>query len=83
MEANMQNEMFEQWQQVRNELERSRKEASEGRQKAEKELFEASKMVWCLLSPYPSHHEEFMLNLLILVPLGLKIRRILKDAQMC
>ncbi|EEC85093.1 hypothetical protein OsI_32462 [Oryza sativa Indica Group] len=44
VEANMQNEMFEQWQQVRNELERSRKEASEGRQKAEKELFEASKM---------------------------------------
>uniref|UniRef100_A0A0E0C6R3 RING-type E3 ubiquitin transferase n=1 Tax=Oryza meridionalis TaxID=40149 RepID=A0A0E0C6R3_9ORYZ len=44
VEANVQNEMFEQWQQVRNELERSRKEASEGRQKAEKELFEASKM---------------------------------------
>uniref|UniRef100_A0A0E0M4R4 RING-type E3 ubiquitin transferase n=1 Tax=Oryza punctata TaxID=4537 RepID=A0A0E0M4R4_ORYPU len=44
VEANIQNEMFEQWQQVRDELERSRKEASEGRQKAERELFEASKM---------------------------------------
>ncbi|KAF0911514.1 hypothetical protein E2562_011150 [Oryza meyeriana var. granulata] len=44
VEANIQNDMFEQWQQVRNELERSRKEATEGRQRAERELFEASKM---------------------------------------
>jgi hypothetical protein len=41
----MQNEVFEQLQQVRNELERSRKEASEGRQKAERDLFEASRKV--------------------------------------
>lgn len=46
----MQNEVFEQLQQVRIELERSRKEASEGRQKAERELFEASRMVWLFLS---------------------------------
>ncbi|TVU10589.1 hypothetical protein EJB05_44131 [Eragrostis curvula] len=44
VETGMHNEAFEQLQQVRNELERSRKEASEGRQKAEKELFEASMM---------------------------------------
>ncbi|XP_006661001.1 U-box domain-containing protein 33-like [Oryza brachyantha] len=44
VEANRQNEMFEKWQQDRNELERSRKEALEGRQKAERDLFEASKM---------------------------------------
>ncbi|GJN34705.1 hypothetical protein PR202_gb23393 [Eleusine coracana subsp. coracana] len=40
----MHNEVYEQLQQVHNELERSRKEASEGRQKAERELFEASMM---------------------------------------
>lgn len=45
----MQNEVFEQLQQVRNELEHSRKEASEGRQKAERDLFEASRMVLLLL----------------------------------
>ncbi|XP_062199361.1 U-box domain-containing protein 33-like [Phragmites australis] len=44
VETSMHNEAFEQLQQVRNELERSRKEASEGRQKAERELFEASRM---------------------------------------
>ncbi|PUZ69636.1 hypothetical protein GQ55_2G126500 [Panicum hallii var. hallii] len=44
VETGMQNEVFEQLQQVRNELERSRKEASEGRQKAERDLFEASRM---------------------------------------
>ncbi|KAF8675247.1 hypothetical protein HU200_047920 [Digitaria exilis] len=44
VETGMQNEVFEQLQQVRIELERSRKEASEGRQKAERELFEASRM---------------------------------------
>ncbi|KAL6838441.1 hypothetical protein ACP4OV_031686 [Aristida adscensionis] len=38
----MHSEVFEQLQQVRAELERSRKEASDGRQKAERELFEAS-----------------------------------------
>jgi hypothetical protein len=45
----MQNEVFEQLQQVRNELERSRKEASDGRQKAERDLHEASRMVLLLL----------------------------------
>lgn len=49
VETGMQNEVFEQLQQVRIELERSRKEASEGRQKAERELFEASRMVWLVL----------------------------------
>lgn len=44
VETGMQNEVFEQLQQVRNELEHSRKEASEGRQKAERDLFEASRM---------------------------------------
>ncbi|RCV10773.1 hypothetical protein SETIT_2G135400v2 [Setaria italica] len=44
VETSMQNEVFEQLQQVRNELEHSRKEASEGRQKAERDLFEASRM---------------------------------------
>ncbi|KAL6656518.1 hypothetical protein ACP70R_007344 [Stipagrostis hirtigluma subsp. patula] len=43
VETGMHNEVFEQLQQVRSELERSRKEAFEGRQKAEKELFEASR----------------------------------------
>ncbi|XBI82620.1 hypothetical protein VPH35_091265 [Triticum aestivum] len=37
-------EMFEQLHRVRNQLERSKKEASEGRQKAEKNLFESSMM---------------------------------------
>lgn len=49
VETGMQNEVFEQLQQVRIELERSRKEGSEGRQKAERELFEASRMVWLVL----------------------------------
>uniref|UniRef100_A0ACD5ZMU5 Uncharacterized protein n=1 Tax=Avena sativa TaxID=4498 RepID=A0ACD5ZMU5_AVESA len=40
----IQNEEFEELHQVRNELERSRNEASEGRQKAERDLFEASKI---------------------------------------
>ncbi|CAN6214029.1 unnamed protein product [Urochloa humidicola] len=44
VETSMQNEEFEQLQQVRNELERSKKKASEGRQKAERDLFEASRM---------------------------------------
>ncbi|KAK3132612.1 hypothetical protein QOZ80_6AG0525170 [Eleusine coracana subsp. coracana] len=44
METSMHNEVYEQLQQVHNELERSRKEASEGRQKAERELFQASMM---------------------------------------
>ncbi|WVZ63195.1 hypothetical protein U9M48_012848 [Paspalum notatum var. saurae] len=44
VENAMHNEVFEQLQQARNELERSRKESSEGRQKAERELFEASRM---------------------------------------
>ncbi|KQJ91620.1 hypothetical protein BRADI_4g38690v3 [Brachypodium distachyon] len=42
VETVIQNEVFEQLHRVRNELERSRKEASEGRQKAEKDLYEAS-----------------------------------------
>lgn len=37
-------EMFEQLHRVRNQLERSKKEASEGRQKAERDLFESSMM---------------------------------------
>ncbi|XP_047067374.1 U-box domain-containing protein 33-like isoform X1 [Lolium rigidum] len=40
----IQHEVFEQLHQVRSELERSKKEASEGRQKAERDLFEASMM---------------------------------------
>ncbi|KAJ1289019.1 hypothetical protein BS78_02G134200 [Paspalum vaginatum] len=44
VENAMHNEVFEQLQQARNELERSRKESSEGRQKAERDLFEASRM---------------------------------------
>jgi hypothetical protein len=41
--------MFEQLHRVRNQLERSKKEASEGRQKAERDLFESSMMVCYLL----------------------------------
>ncbi|CAM0912622.1 unnamed protein product [Alopecurus aequalis] len=44
VESVIQNEVFEQLHQVRNELERSRKEAIEGRQKAQRDLFEASMM---------------------------------------
>jgi hypothetical protein len=40
----MHNEDYKQMQQMNNKLEHSRKEASEGRQKAERELFEASMM---------------------------------------
>ncbi|KAM0888575.1 hypothetical protein ACQ4PT_028266 [Festuca glaucescens] len=43
-ETIIQHEVFEQLHRVRNELERSKKEASEGRQKAERDLFEASMM---------------------------------------
>ncbi|EER96373.1 hypothetical protein BDA96_02G173900 [Sorghum bicolor] len=42
VENGMHNEVFERLQQARTELERSRKEACEGRQKAERDLFEAS-----------------------------------------
>jgi hypothetical protein len=44
----MRNEVFEHLQEARTELERSRKEACEGRQKAERDLFEASMKVWLL-----------------------------------
>ncbi|KAM0890423.1 hypothetical protein ACQ4PT_027060 [Festuca glaucescens] len=43
-ETIIQHEVFEQLHRVHNELERSKKEASEGRQKAERDLFEASMM---------------------------------------
>jgi len=46
----MHNEVFEHLQQARTELERSRKEACEGRQKAERDLFEASMKVTYVLS---------------------------------
>uniref|UniRef100_A0ACD5W2Y3 Uncharacterized protein n=1 Tax=Avena sativa TaxID=4498 RepID=A0ACD5W2Y3_AVESA len=44
MVESTQNEVFEQLQRVHNQLEHSRKEASKGRQKAERDLFEASIM---------------------------------------
>lgn len=44
VETVIQNEVFEQLHRVCNELGRSRKEAFEGRQKAERDLFEASMM---------------------------------------
>lgn len=61
VETGIQNEVFEQLQQVRNDLERSRKEASEGRQKAERELFEASMKVW----HFCYHHTFFHFSIIL------------------
>ena len=44
----MQLDVFEQLHRVRNELESSKREASEGQQKGERNMFEASMMVYML-----------------------------------